>query len=134
MHIDLETLALSQYRNWFAFVLTVLFFTTFSFIVWGQEISTGLVCDTKEQVEKVVELARKSDVLFAIDYLNAEGPVCGLLAFTYTGSKKPVGVIKTPAGLGEIVEIAVTGIVDEGAFYLLEERITQFALVRADTS
>lgn len=104
---------LLNFAVWLGIALCCTFLATALAFVRGafaQDIQTakGVVCDTKEQIEKFASLEATPDALNAI---NQEGKTnsCGFLAVAFIRGEN-VGETTIPQGRADIVEIVVVGV------------------------
>ena len=93
----------------------------------AQEVGTGLICDTKAQVEQFVKLSNEGVANeAAIGRINADGQGCAILSVAYLRGDK-VGEIRTKSGGAEIFAIVVVG-VNPGMGWIRGAPLPQFTL------
>jgi hypothetical protein len=101
-------------------------------------LGTGLICDTRDQLESVVALANETeDYKASIERVNAlagsTAPACAVAQVAYL-RLHAVGQTRTSDGLQDLVQIAVVGIVVANEFRRVAQPVLQFTLFKAEGS
>lgn len=98
------------------------------------EVGTGLVCDTKEQVVRFVEL-HQGNVEATLAAVNNEAgsAVCAVMPMLYLRGDT-VGHLQRGSDAYVVSTVLVLGVVYGGMLFPLSEPHPQFALFRVDTA
>jgi hypothetical protein len=79
------------------------------------EVGTSLVCDTQEQIERVITLFR-GNMQFAVNAVNTaekDPNACGVVNMAYLRGRE-VAMIRTKTGTFRILRVLAVGVVTEG--------------------
>ena len=97
----------------------------------AQEVGTGLICNTREQVERFIMLFNSgSSIASALGVINVKNTECGILTVVYERSEKQGKPLRTKDGTMQITTIVVHAISSDSKNFIQTPPLIQFTMFK----